>query len=199
MSLDPEKLASIHARLVDGDPTASTDLFEIVYGPLIGHALKRHRAFGVNHDQAEDLALKALADLVEQPAQFDPTKGGSLFGFLCMVVDGDAINFGKMNKNRAEKFSQHAVEILEVGGNTYEIAPEIRIDAVHIMEKYGPEIIVDEGDEKVLNLYLQEERDYAPYARALGIEHLAPKERNAEVKRRKDRIEMRLKRLRKRL
>lgn len=195
MNLDPTKLAAVHARLVEGDPTASSELFELAYKPLIGHALKRHGAFGVDFERAEDLALNALADLIERPRQFDPARGGSLFGFLCMVVNGDAINAGEMEKNRAEKFSQHAVEVLEVGGNTYETNPEIRMDAQQIIQRHRSEIIVDEGDEEILILFIQEERDYAAYARALRIEHLVPKEREAEVKRRKDRIEARLKRL----
>ena len=199
MSLDPTKLAAVHARLVAGDPSASADLIEMAYRPLIGHALKRHASFGVDQDGARDLALKALADLIERPEQFDPAKGGSVFGFLCMVVNGDAINAGEKEKNRAEKFSQHAVEVLKVGGNFYRTTPEIRMDAHRIMEKHGSAIIVDEGDKEVLILFLQEERDYAAYARALDIEHLAPEDRNAEVKRRKDRIEMRLKRLGRRL
>ena len=199
MSLDPTKLAAVHARLIEGDPSASADLIEMAYGPLIGHALKRHGSFGVDQDRARDLALKALADLIERPEQFDPAKGGSLFGFLCMVVNGDAINAGEREKNRVEKFSQYAVEVMKVGGNFYQTRPEIRMDAQRIMERHGSEIIVDDGDREVLVLFLQEERDYAAYARALGIEHLLPEERDAEVKKRKDRIEMRLKRLGRRL
>jgi hypothetical protein len=199
VTLDPTTLAAVHVRLIAGDPSASADLIEMAYGPLIGHALKRHGSFGVDQDRARDLALKALADLIEHPEQFDPAKGGSLFGFLCMVVNGDAINAGEIEKNRAEKFSRHAVEVLKVGGNFYQTTPEIRMDAQRIMEKHGLEIIVDEGDKEVLVLFLQEERDYAAYARALGIEHLAPQDRDAEVKKRKDRIEMRLKRLGRRL
>jgi hypothetical protein len=199
VSIDQTKLAAVHARLVAGDPSASADLIEMAYVPLIGHALKRHGSFGVDQDQARDLALKALADLIERPEQFDPAKGGSLFGFLCMVVNGDAINAGEMEKNRAEKFSQHTVEVREVGGNFYQTTPEIRMDAQRIMDKHGSEIIVDQGDKEVLILFLQEERDYAAYAKALGIERLTPKDRDAEVKRRKDRIEARVKRLGRRL
>jgi DNA-directed RNA polymerase specialized sigma24 family protein len=198
VSIDQTKIAAVYTRLVAGDPSASADLIEMAYPRLIGYALKRHGIFGVDRDLARDLALKALADLIERPEQFDPGKG-SLFGFLCMVVSRDAINAREMEKKRAEKFSQHAVAVLKVGGNFYQTTAEIRMDAQRIMEKHGSEIIVNEGDKEVLSLFLQEERDYAAYARVLGIEHLAPEERDAEVKRRKDRIEMRLKRLGRRL
>jgi hypothetical protein len=199
VTINRAQLAAVHARLVAGDPTASADLIEMAYEPLIRYALKRHGSFGVDQDRARDLALKALAGLIEQPSQFDPAKGSSLFGFLCMVVNGDAINAGEMEKNRAEKFSQHVVEVLEVRGKSYQMRADIRLDAQRIMEKHGSEIVIDDGDKEVLTLFLQDERDYSVYARVLGIEHLAPEYRDAEVKRRKDRIETRLRRLGRRL
>ena len=198
MSLDPAKLASVHARLLDRDPSASASLFELVYGPLIGHGLKRHGPLGLDREQAEHFALNIVASLIERPEQFDGTKG-SLFGFLCIALDGDVVNASETAKTRTRKFSEHAVEVQEVGGNFYSTTPETRMDARRIMEQHGSEIIVDDGDEAVLTLFLLEERDYAAYAQALGIEHLPPNERDAEVKRRKDRIEARLKRLGRRL
>jgi hypothetical protein len=171
----------------------------LVYGPLIGHALKKHGRFGVDREKAEDLALHALAGLIERPEQFDWAKASSLFGFLCMVVDGDAINANQTEKGRAKKLAEHTVEVLQVGGNSYSMSPEIRIDAQRIMDEHGSEIVTDEGDEAVLRLLLQEERDYGAYARALRLEHLPPKDRDAEVKRRKDKIETRLRRLGRRL
>jgi hypothetical protein len=198
MSFNSESLAAIHARLIDGDPTASSDLFELLYSPLIGHAIKKHASFGVDQDRASDLAVKVLADLIEHPQIFDPAKG-NLFGFLCMAIDGDASNAGRDAANRRELFSGFAVEVEHVGGNTYLTSPETLIDAGRIMQRFGKDIIVDAGDQEVLKLILQEERDYGPYASALGLDHLPPAERNAEVKRRKDRIEKRLERLKDRL
>lgn len=198
MSLDSSALLAVHGRLVAGDPTASADLFEIAYGPLIGHAIKKHRAFGMDEDRARDLAVGVLAELVERPDIFDPQKG-SLFGFLCMMLDGDAKNFGRNEANRQEIFSGFAVEVREVGGNSYVMSPETRVDAQRIMAQHHADIVVDQGDREVLDLMLQDEREYEPYAKALGIDHLPLDERRAEVKRRKDRIEKRLERLRNRL
>jgi hypothetical protein len=50
MSLDPLALLAVYGRLAAGDPTASADLFELVYGPLIGHAIKKHKAYGMDQD-----------------------------------------------------------------------------------------------------------------------------------------------------
>src|SRR5262249_59554680 len=117
MSFDPEALVAVHGRLLAGDPTASADLFELVYGALIGHAIKKHAAFGMQEDRARDLAVGVLASLVERPHIFDPQKG-SLFGFLCMMLDGDAKNAGRDEANRKEKLSEFAVEVEKVGGNS---------------------------------------------------------------------------------
>jgi hypothetical protein len=198
MSLDPSALLAVHDRLVAGDPTASADLFEIAYGPLIGHAINKHRTFGMDEDRARDLAVGVLAELVERPDIFDPQKG-SLFGFLCMMLDGDAKNLGRNEANRREIFSGFAVEVREVGGNSYVMSPETRVDAQRIMAQHHADIVVDQGDREVLDLMLQDEREYEPYAKALGIDHLPLDEKRAEVKRRKDRIEKRLQRLRDRL
>ncbi len=198
MRFDPAALLVVHGRLLAGDPTASADLFELVYGPLIGHAIKKHAAFGMDDDRARDLAVGVLASLVERPGIFDAKKG-SLFGFLCMMLDGDAKNAGRDGANQQKKFSEFAVEVEAVGGNSYTTSPEVRVDAERIMLQYGAEIVVEEGDHDVLRLILAEERDYEPYAVALGISHLPPERMRAEVKRRKDRIEKRLQRLKDRL
>jgi hypothetical protein len=198
MTLNPLALLAVHGRLVAEDPTASADLFEIVYGPLIGHAIKKHKALGMDEDRARDLAVGVLAELIERPEIFDPKKGG-LFGFLCMMLDGDARNSGRDEANRQKKFLQFAVEVEEIRGNSYVTSPETKLDAERIMARHRPEIIMEEGDQQVLDLMLQDEREYEPYAKALGIDSLPVEERRAEVKRRKDRIEKRLQRLRDRL
>jgi hypothetical protein len=198
MSFDPAALLAVHARLLTGDPTASADLFELVYGPLIGHAMKKHAAFGMHEDRARDLAVGVLASLVERPDIFDPQRG-NLFGFLCMMLDGDAKNTGRNDANRNEKFSKFTVEVEKIGGNSYVTSPETRIDAEKIMSLYRAEIVTEEGDYEVLRLILEDERNYDAYALALGISSLPPKQKRAEVKRRKDRIEKRLQRLKDRL
>jgi hypothetical protein len=114
MSFDPAALLAVHARLLTGDPTASADLFELVYGPLIGHAMKKHAAFGMHEDRARDLAVGVLASLVERPDIFDPQRG-NLFGFLCMMLDGDAKNAGRNDANRNEEFSEFTVEVEKIG------------------------------------------------------------------------------------
>lgn len=198
MTIHQDQVFEIHRRLGEGDPTASADLIQTLYGPLIGHALKKHRAFGLDGDGARDLALGVLVQLIEAPQRFDPARG-NLFGYLCMALDGDAKNLGQKAAKRVELFSGYAVEVEQVGGNTYEMKPEDRLDAKRIMELHADKIVTEDGDRAVLELYLSEEAEYAAYAEALGIADWPQKERDAEVKRRRDRIEKRLQRLRDKL
>lgn len=196
--MDLHELNSLYSRLVSGDPTASADLIECLYGPLIGHAIKKHGKFGMDRDRAADLALDVLVSLIEHPNQYDPSKG-NIFGYLCMAIDGDAINRGRDLGNRKQIFSAYVVEVQEIGGNTYETSPETRIDAMGILDKHLNEIVSEEGDMEVLRLILQEEREYEVYAAALQLTTRSADERAKEVKRRKDRIEKRLKRLKEKL
>lgn len=198
MNFDPAALVDIHGRLLEGDPTASAELLELLYGPLIGHAIKKHATFGMDQDRARDLAIGVLASLIERPNLFDPRRG-SLFGFLCMMLDRDAQNAGRDEANRHKKFSEFSVEVEQVRGNSYETSPDTRLDAERILSHYGAEVVVEAGDQEVLQLILHEERSYEAYAVALGIADLPPERLRAEVKRRKDRIEKRLQRLKDRL
>jgi DNA-directed RNA polymerase specialized sigma24 family protein len=198
MTIDHARLLDVHRRLAEGDPTASADLIEQLYGPLTGHALKKHAKYGVDEDTGKDLALEALVAVIEQPHRFDPSRG-NLFGYLCMTLDGDARNRRRDEANRGELFSAYAVETEDVGGNSYVTSPEIGIDAKRIMKLHADKIASEDGDRAVLELFLAEEGDYAVYAEALGIGDWPLEERNAEVKRRRDRIEKRLGRLRDKL
>ncbi len=198
MRFDAADLNKIHERLKAGDPTASSDLIGLLYGPLTGHALNKHRALALSVDLARDFAVKVLGEVIERPELFDPEKG-NLFGFLCMALDGDVANTARDEKRRRQIFSEYAVEVRHISGNSYLTSPEIGVDARRIADAYRSEIAAEDGDEAVLSLMLDGERNYDLYAKALGIEHLPLKERREEIKRRKDRIEKRIERIRKKL
>jgi RNA polymerase sigma factor (sigma-70 family) len=196
--IDPALLLTIHKRLVLQDPTASADLFLRAYEPLVGFIIKNFRRSGIDEDQARDLAVSALVRLVAEPQRFDPERAG-LFGYLCMDVGGDAKNLIAQTANRRRKFSDYSVEVEALGGKSYETRPEVGIDARRIMDKHLDDLVKEPRDRQVLDLLLADEKEYDVYARALGIEGLPEPQRSAEVKRRKDRIEKRLHRLRDKL
>jgi len=198
MAIDPAHLLEIHARMCAGDPTASADLIQAVYLPLARYALNRHGGFGLDIDQARDRALDVVSQLIKRPSQFDPAKG-NLFGYLCMALDGDVVNHAQTAQARQKKFRDHVVEVRSVGGNSYETRPDVPIDARRIMKEHIDKLVKKPGDREVLELFLAEERETAAYAAVLGISHLPEDQRAAEVKKRKDTIEARLRRLKDKL
>lgn len=72
----------------------------------------------------------------------------------------------------------------------------MKIDADGILREHRTEIVRDDGDEAVLRLYLDGEKETRAYAEALGVADRPAPEQQRIVKARKDRIEQRLKRLR---
>ena len=198
MKIDRVKLEDVHARLVV-DPSAVADLFEVVYQGMIGYALWKHRRYNLTEDEAKDIAVKIIATLSRRPSIFDPARGKSLLSFLFMMVDRAAINANNKLSTRSEIFSKHTVEVRDVGGTFYETDHATGIDARMIIREHSAEIIKDPGDDVVLALLLDNEHKTDVYAERLKIGHLEEGVRTAEVKRRKDRIEQRLRRLGKKL
>ena len=72
---------------------------------------------------------------------------------------------------------------------------EAAIDARHLMAMHGKKLVSNEVEAKVLALILNEERDTCAFAEALGIDPAGP-DAEKTVKQVKDRIQVRIKRLR---
>ena len=191
--IDPDTLRRLHTRIVGGDVTATADLFKAAYGPLAATLRKRLGA-AISWEDAGDKATDAIVEYANSPEKFDPSKSG-LFGYLLLIARGDALNLardeGNERKNRAR-----LVELAEADGNTQEEAFDVRLDAGRILRDHHAELVRDDGDDVVLRLYLEGEKETMVYAKALGFAELPPSERQRLVKVRKDRIEQRLKRLR---
>jgi DNA-directed RNA polymerase specialized sigma24 family protein len=191
--IDRETLDQIHARIVAGDVTASSDLFRIVHGALTA-ALRKRVGTLMSWDDAADVATDAIVEYTKSPQKFDPSRSG-LFGYLLLIARGDALNLVR-DAGNARKNLARVVELATADGNTFEEAPDVRLDADRILRDHHTELIRDDGDEAVLRLYLQGEKETAAYAEALGLSGLSASEQQKVVKGWKDRIEQRLKRLR---
>jgi hypothetical protein len=188
-----EALDQIHARIMAGDVTASSDLFRVVHGALAATLRKRLGTL-ISWDDAGDAATDAIVEYTKSPEKFDPSRSG-LFGYLLLVARGDALNQARADGTVRRNLAR-VVELSAADGNVLEEAPDVRIDANLILRDHRTEIIRDDGDEAVLRLYLQGEKDTAAYAEALGLSGVSAPEQQKLVKVRKDRIEQRLKRLR---
>jgi hypothetical protein len=190
MRADDERLAEIHERLIAGRPTAAAELFDEAIEPLTRFVISRYRSDRFGWD---DVAMDVLFELIDRPEAFDPSKR-RLFGYLCMKASGDALN-AKQKAIRREKTVCPAVEFDASDGESGASRLQINAAAHRLIMEHWSEIVQDPADAIVLKLWLEEESDTAVYAIALGLDELPVSAQRAEVKKYRDRIEKRLRRL----
>lgn len=193
MLVDRDALERIHARMLAGDVTASSDLFVAVHVALAA-AIRKSVGRVISWDDAGDKATDAIVEYLRNPGKFDGSRGG-LFGYLLLIARGDALNLMR-DAGRKKKNLARLVELSATDGKSMQETLDVTLDADRILREHRAEVIRDQGDEAVLRLYLQGEKETRAYAEALGIAALTAVEQMKAVKLRKDRIEQRLRRLR---
>jgi DNA-directed RNA polymerase specialized sigma24 family protein len=188
----PERLNEIHHRLLEGSRTASVDLFREAAGPLAVHVSRK--APGLSAEQASDVAVDAIVGYIQNPAAFDPGKS-SLWTYLCTVAEYDARDLVRKRVGRQELMKKYGreIELWQVTTNNELGEVEWKTDGARIMRKYGEILARTEGERRVLNLMLDGDA-VAAYAEALGLDPTGSVE--VEVKRAKDRITLRMRKLR---
>lgn len=187
------RLNEIHDRMVGGSRTASRDLFLLALGPIQGYLLKTHSSLGT--DDAHDLATDAILAYLQAPGQFDPHKA-SLWTYLCMAAGSNAIDLlRKRGRQRAGlETAKQNVELCGAEANDSAYM-EYSTDAQRIMRMHGARLAANEPERKLLSLLLEGENSTEAFANALGLD---PSQAATVilVKQAKDRLLLRLKRLR---
>jgi Sigma-70 region 2 len=192
MSALGDRLNAIHGRLIQGHPTATLELLEEAHSPLVGFI--RRSFAGMSKDEAHDHAVDAVLTHVENPENFDGSKS-SLWTYLCMVARQD-IREGWSNerkRGRAKEKHGYSIEQWGVQANNPNEAFENAKDAKKVMGLHGSTIAKNDTEKKVLDLFLDGERQVAVYAEAMGL--AADVDNAAAVKRALDRIKARLKKV----
>ena len=129
------------------------------------------------------------------PQKYDPSKK-SLLGYLQMDAAGDLTNDYQRLKRERESRADSDVELEDLLRNSsIDEYPSDR-DQVHMSFAEVREALPDEKDRRAVLLLMEGERSTDAFARVWGLEELPPDDRFAEVKRNKDRIKVRLRRLR---
>jgi DNA-directed RNA polymerase specialized sigma24 family protein len=188
-----DRLNDIHVRILAESRTASLDLFKEAAGPVTGHIMQQ--VPGVTEDEAHDCALKAIIDHLENTQKFDSSKS-SLWTYLCMVAAADGLDAVRKRRNHARLLKKDGFNIELWGSqpNKQQEDVENKRDADRIMQLHGDSIAKTDGERRVLALMLEDERNVGPYAQALGLE--GSLDAAAEVKKVKDRITLRMKKVR---
>ncbi len=203
MAPSPEFGNAIHARLLAGDRSARADA-AVAYLNLLRQRLQARYPGIRDPSLLDDAAADALLDFLEHPERFDPTRS-DLFRYLLMSARGDLRNaLDKERRREAKGISLLPVEEVEDVRNQIQEDHEEMLDALGVdtleeLRTLTEGAITDPVDRRILELMLEGERDTAVFAEVLGLKDADPHEQEREVKRHKDRIKVRLKRLGERL
>lgn len=187
------RLNDIHARVLAGSRSATLDLFREALGPIKVFLRRKFRS--LPDEQAYDLATDAIVAYSTDPARFDPGKS-SLWSYLCRIAMRDASDLLRRREVEAA-FIKGVEDDVEFWTSRAKdtFRGEDAIDARQIMKLHGGRLVTNETEAKVLMLILHEEKRTDAFAEALGLAPGTPDTKEI-VKQAKDRMLLRLKRLR---
>lgn len=188
-----ERLNELHAHLLEGSRTASLDLFREAREPVRSWIRGKFPSF--SWEDAGDIATDAIVFHIQHATAFDPSKS-SLLTYLGMIAERDAIDALRERTNRARLMGmwKKEIELWQVDTNKDSEEVEWKRDAGRIMQDHGSKIVKTEQEKRVLELILDGERSVAAYAEILGL--ASDDGAEDEVKRVKDRITLRMKKVR---
>lgn len=199
MPLSKDFGEQVHQRLLQGDPTAPSEVILAYLEPLIRRL--RHRFPDVADETIiHDAVTDALFQYVQSPGQFDPRKS-NLSSYLTMAARGDLLNaLARERRRTARQVPLEAVAEAALARNTLrgddaqEASAGDRVAASQLMHCVLQQV-PDPRDREMLKLMLAGERKTTRYAGLLEIEHRSEAEQRRIVKRHKDRLKKRLQRL----
>lgn len=187
-------LDTIHGRMLAGSRTASRDLFLAALDPLRSFLARKFP--GLSREDRHDLATDAILIYAADPAKCDTDKS-SLWSYLCRIANADAIDLLRTRANRGALLTRKVQTDVEFWASRSKdvFRDEDAIDARHIMKLHGHRLVTNDVEATVLALILNDEKKTAAFAEALGLDPNAPGIEKT-VKQTKDRILLRMRRLR---
>ena len=184
-------------KLLSGDPTATADVFTAYYTPLFNWLQINNRS--VDDQMNHDAATVALVSFLKNPQSFKPEMGKRLKSYLKMSAVGDLKNLLRgEKKHQSGRKSFEDVELGDDAGNTTSRELE-RHEAVEWVEAT---ILVDvkrgltPEELAGLDVYLAGEKSTEAFAAVLELDRSSIEDREAAVKKFKDKIKLRIKRAR---
>lgn len=187
------RLDDLHRRIIAGSRSASRDLFLAALAPLTGFIARSQSA--LRDDEAHDIATDAILVYLKDPTRCDLGRA-SLWTYLCMVASADAVDQFRTQARRKHLLERSASDVADWARHANDVLDvDLSIDARRIMELYGHRLVSNDSERRLLALILDGERSTKAFAEVLGLE---PNDSETEtlVKQAKDRMKLRLKRLR---
>ena len=200
--MDETELQRLHARLLDGDPTASLDLVE-GHGPRLLTQLQRKWP-RTPRELCEEAVLESLFGYLRAPRSYDPARG-TLGRYLFWGAHRDLQNLlaREARQRPPGTASLDRVELAGEGRNETlgERTADPRSDPGRWLDEVDPALLAeiaaalpDERDRRVLDLIVARERRTEVFAALLGLDALPLPEQRRAVKRDKDRVLKRVQR-----
>ena len=190
---------TLHARLLERDPTATADLINEYLQTLIDQL--RRSFLQEDPHLVEEQAIDAVLRITEHPERYDPNRG-SILSYLRMDADGDLRNARQKRLRRERR--EMPFELVELSGDGRNREGAWGGDPAALVDQLSdsdPELWrtiraqFDATEWQVVELMGDGERRTAPFAAVLGLTHLSEIKQAREVKRVKDKLKKRLERL----
>lgn len=196
-----QQALGIHRCLLAGDPTASADAATLLLDPLV-NGLKARWPLLARTDACYDAAVEVVSMYLVAPARYDPSRS-SLLGWLTMQAHGDLCNDHASPSKRFERSwlvesslaaDPDTGQPPTVGDTvTFDVLPDVGGSQLFQTVR---DAFPDIRDRQLIWLICVEgSRSTEEAARVLGLEDLPPPHLTAEVRRHKDRVMQRLRRL----
>lgn len=194
MKVEREVQDGLHADVCARDPTASSRVFTVLLDPLIDWLSFRWR----NERDAErvrDFAIDSIISYLESPERYDPSRA-SLLTYLRLDAHGDLLNDHDQRQRQRERQADAFVELAAEARNSSPDEYPSERERPEMTLAHVRQALPDERDRRAVLLLMEQERSTEVFAEVWGLAGLGAEEQAAEVKRNKDRIKARLRRLR---
>ena len=199
MKCTPEEYA-FHRRVLAADPVAFAELAERLYASLVrdtGVRARSRSGTAVDMMLVEEAVGQALLDYNDHPERYDPEQA-ALHSYLVMAAHRDYQNgVSKEYRHTGHQVTLAGEELVELE------VPDGRSDFDELLNRISAQewwslvegTFSEPTDRQLVMLLANGVRATENYARVLGITSLPVEEQAREVKKAKDRVLKRLKRL----
>ena len=195
MKVEREVQDRLHAEVCACDPTAWSRTFTTLLDSLVDWLGFRWPDLR-DSERLHDVAVDSIMSYLRAPDRYDPAQS-SLLSYLRMDAHGDLLNERDRLQHAREAEHQVGVEVAELQRNgATDDYPSDR-EPPNMTLAQIRDAFPDEQDRRAVLLLIADERSTEAFAEVWDVADLPPDERFAVVKRNKDRVKARIRRLRK--
>lgn len=199
MKCTPEEYA-FHQRVLARDPVAFSELSEWLYASLVQDTGRRARSRSgkaVDMTLVEEAVGEALLDYNDAPERYDPEQA-TLQAYLVMAAHRDFQNAASKERRHTQRQATLAGEDsgeMAVADGRSELDGLLNRISAEEWWSLVESTFIDPADRQLVIMLANGVRATESYARVLGISGLPAEEQAREVKKAKDRLLKRLRRL----